>query len=813
MATKKTTKAAPAVKKTAVTKPAIKTAVKGKTAVASKSLPNNVNTKKEKTNSEPKTVKKKELPSIQRLRKKEEFTTSTDAADPKLTAALHKFFGFDKFKGNQQPIIQSLLAGKDTFVIMPTGGGKSLCYQLPALLSEGTAIIVSPLIALMKNQVDAIRSYSDTDSVAHFLNSSLNKTQSKKVKEDLKKGLTKMLYVAPETLTREDNIEFFKGIKISFIAVDEAHCISEWGHDFRPEYRRIKEMIKGIDERIPIIALTATATPKVQSDILKNLAMEAPNVFMSSFNRPNLYYEVMAKRKKEETIKDIIRFVRTKPGKSGIIYTLSRKMAEEIAQILSVNGIKAVAYHAGLEANVRSQRQDWFLMQDVDVIVATIAFGMGIDKPDVRFVIHYNFPKSLENYYQETGRAGRDGLEGICRSYYSYNDLLKLEKFMRDKPMAEREMGGQLLMEMEAFAETSICRRKFILHYFGENLIPNNCGMCDNCTHPKEQIDGKDYIATVLRTVKNVDQSYGIDYIVKIITGKKDQQIVLFEHNKLKEYGAGIDHDDHFWNSIVRQALIQNYIRKDIEQYGLLKLTDEGLDFMKKPTSVKVSMNHNYEIVEDNDDDEFINTGSATAGASLDPTLYKLLKDLRKKVANEKKLPPFVILLDPTLEDMAIQYPTTLEELESCQGVSKGKAIRYGKPFVELIANYVEENNIDRPMDMVVKTIANKSAMKVQIIQNIDKKIPLEEISRSRQISMIDLMDELETIVASGTKLNLNYYIDQHIDEYTQADIYEYFKSADTDDIATAVNELGKDDFNYEQVQLMRIKFMSELGN
>ncbi len=760
-----------------------------------------------------KSTNKNELSGIQRLRKEEEFTITTDAADPKLTAALNKYFGFDKFKGNQQPIIQSLLAGKDTFVIMPTGGGKSLCYQLPALLSEGTAIIVSPLIALMKNQVDAIRSYSETDAVAHFLNSSLNKTQSKKVKEDLKKGTTKMLYVAPETLTREDNIEFFKGIKISFIAVDEAHCISEWGHDFRPEYRRIKEMIKEIDQRIPIIALTATATPKVQSDILKNLSMDDPNIFISSFNRPNLYYEVLPKRKKEETIKDIIRFVRTKPGKSGIIYTLSRKMAEEIAQILSVNGIKAVAYHAGLEAAVRSQRQDWFLMQDVDVIVATIAFGMGIDKPDVRFVIHYNFPKSLENYYQETGRAGRDGLEGICRSYYSYNDLLKLEKFMRDKPMAEREMGGQLLMEMEAFAETSICRRKFILHYFGEHLQQNNCGMCDNCTHPKEQIEGKDYIATVLRTVKNVDQSYGIDYIVKIITGKKDQQIVLFEHNKLKEYGAGKDHDDHFWNSIVRQALIQNFIRKDIEQYGLLKLTDEGLAFMKKPTSVKVTMNHNYEVVEDNDDDEFINTGSASSGASLDPALLKMLKDLRKKVANEKKLPPFVIFLDPTMEDMAVQYPTTLQELESCQGVSKGKALRYGKPFVDLIARYVEENNIDRPMDMVVKTIANKSAMKVQIIQNIDKKIPLEEISRSRQISMMELMNELETIVASGTKLNLNYYIDQHIDEYTQDDIYEYFKTADTDDIATAVNELGKDDFNYEQVQLMRIKFMSELGN
>ena len=770
----------------------------------------------------PKKAAKEKQPPKKSLPKKEAYEKQgsvyksigkSAALNPKMGEALHKYFGFDSFKGNQEAIIEAVLNGKDSWVIMPTGGGQSMCYQLPALMSEGTAIIVSPLIALMKNQVDAIRSYGENDSVAHFLNSSLNKTQSKKVKEDIKKGHTKLLYIAPETLTKEDNVEFFKGIKVSFVAVDEAHCISEWGHDFRPEYRRIKEMIKAFDQKIPLMALTATATPKVQSDILKNLGMHKPEIFISSFNRPNLFYEVLPKRKKEDTIKEIIRFIRKHQGKSGIIYTLSRKMAEEIAQILSVNGVKAVAYHAGLEAAVRSQRQDWFLMQETDVIVATIAFGMGIDKPDVRFVIHYNFPKSLENYYQETGRSGRDGLEGICRSYYSYNDLLKLEKFMRDKPMAERELGGQLLMEMEAFAETSVCRRKFILHYFGERYEDKNCGMCDNCVNPKEAIEGKDYINTVLKIVKAVGENYGIDYIVKIVTGKKDQQLVMFGHDKLKEFGTGIKQGDHFWNSVVRQALINNFVKKDIEQYGLLKLTDEGKEFLKKPVSLKITMNHNYEVVEDTDDDDVITNTSSSSSGALDNTLMKMLKDLVKKVAQEKKLPPFVIFQDPSLNDMATIYPTTLEELENCQGVSKGKAVRYGKPFVELIAKYVEDNNIERPLDMLIKTIANKSANKVQIIQNVDKKIPLDEIARQRNLSMVDLMTELETIVASGTKLNLSYYIDQHIDEYTQQDIFDYFKHAATDDIATAVNELGKEDFDYEQVQLMRLKFMSELGN
>ncbi len=749
----------------------------------------------------------------QPLRNEKDFLPREIKPNEKLTASLQEHFGFDQFKGNQQIIIESILAGQDTFVIMPTGGGKSLCYQLPALISEGCAIIVSPLIALMKNQVDAIRSYSETDAVAHFLNSSLTKAQAKKVKDDIKKGTTKLLYVAPETLEREDNIEFFKGIKVSFLAVDEAHCISEWGHDFRPSYRSIKDMIESIGERIPMIALTATATPKVQSDILKNLGMNEPNIFISSFNRPNLYYEVMPKPKKDECIKDIIKFIRKKSGKSGIIYTLSRKTAEELAQILTVNGVKAVAYHAGLDAAVRSQRQDWFLMQEVDVIVATIAFGMGIDKPDVRYVIHYNFPKSLENYYQETGRAGRDGLEGVCRAYYSYSDLLKLEKFMRDKPAAERDLGAQLLMEMEAFAETSACRRKFILHYFGEMLNQDNCGMCDNCTHPKEQTEGKEAVKLVLDTVLKVEESYGIDYIVKIITGKKDQQIVLFEHNKLEEYGAGKEQDDIYWNSVIRQAMLHDYLRKDIEHYGLLKLTEQGRAFLTKPHSVKITLNHNYDKTEEGDEDDIITGTQSGGGATLDPVLLQMLRDLRKQVANEKKLPPFVIFLDPTLEDMALQYPTTLEELERCQGVSKGKAMRYGAPFVSMIDKYVKDNNIERAMDLVVKTIANKSAMKVQIIQNIDKKIPLEEIARSRQISMEELMGELESIVASGTRLNLKYYIDQHIDQYTQDDIYEYFRTAETDDIATAVNELGKDDYNYEQVQLMRIKFISELGN
>lgn len=725
-----------------------------------------------------------------------------------LIDALHEHFGFDSFKGNQEIIIKSILSGKDTFVIMPTGGGKSLCYQLPALISPGCALIVSPLIALMKNQVDLVRSYSSKDNVAHFLNSTLSKAQIKKVRTDLLGGKTKLLYVAPETLTKQENLDFFRDLEISFIAVDEAHCISEWGHDFRPEYRRLKEMIEQINADLPIIALTATATPKVQSDIVKNLGLREPEIFLSSFNRPNLYYEIRPKRKKDQTIREIVKFIHLHKGKSGIIYTLNRKTTEELADMLMANNIKAVAYHAGLDANTRAQRQDMFLLEEVEVIVATIAFGMGIDKPDVRFVIHYNIPKSLENYYQETGRAGRDGLEGICLCFYSHKDVQKLEHLMRDKTLSEREMGAQLINETVAYAESSVCRRKVILHYFGEHLDKENCGNCDNCRNPKEKIEVKNRVVIVLKAIKALEERFGAEYVVNIITGKTNPQITTYRHHQLDVFGEGKEFDAHFWNSLIRQMMLEGLIEKDIEEYGLLKIMDKGTKFLKKPYSIMVSLNHQFDE-EGGDDDEV----TAEAQASADPVLFEMLKELRKKVSKEKNLPPFVIFLETSLEDMATQYPTTVQELEKIQGVSKGKAIRYGKQFVEVISKYVEENDIVKPDDFVMKSVVNKSGLKVFIIQNIDKKMPLETIAKNKELTIAQLLDEMETIVASGTKLNLDYCIDEELDDYAQDEIIEYFKGCETSSLALAREELIESDYTIEQLKLMRIKFLVEYGN
>jgi len=737
--------------------------------------------------------------------------TST-TAKMTLKKELQKYFGFDSFKGEQEKIIKSILSGKDTFVIMPTGGGKSLCYQLPALLSDGVAIIVSPLIALMKNQVDLIRGYSDQDNIAHFLNSTLSKTQQKKVKTDLTEGKTKMLYVAPETLTKQENIAFFSDLNISFIAVDEAHCISEWGHDFRPEYRKLRDMIDMINPELPIIALTATATPKVQDDIVKNLTLRNANIFIDSFNRSNLYYEIVPKTSKEQTLKYIVKFINTMKGKSGIIYTLNRKTTEELAQTLVANGISAVAYHAGLEGPLRSQRQDQFLMEKVDVIVATIAFGMGIDKPDVRFVIHYNVPKSLENYYQETGRAGRDGMEGKCILLYAHKDVQKLEHLMRDKPLSEREMGGQLISETLAYVESGVCRRKLLLHYFGEEYKQENCGNCDNCLNPKEKLEVKDSIKITLDTIKELDERFGIDYVVNIILGKANPQIQTFRHDKLKSFGSGLimQMDANFWNSLIRQMMLEGMIRKDIEEYGLLKITEKGHKFHKKPYSIMVALNHRYEETA-GDDDEI--ASGAGGPAATDPVLFEMLKDLRKQTAKEKNLPPFVIFLENSLEDMATNYPTTLDELEKIQGVSKGKALRYGRKFVELIAKYVEENEIEKPDDFVMKSVVNKSGMKVFIIQNIDKKIPLDTIARNKGLSIPDLLVEMETIVASGTRLNLDYILEQELDENEQDDIFDYFRSSHDDNMEDAYEEFKDRDVSIEHLKMMRIKFMSEYAN
>ena len=728
-----------------------------------------------------------------------------------LAAELQNYFGFDTFKGPQEAIIQSLLAGNDTFVIMPTGGGKSLCYQLPALISDGVAIIVSPLIALMKNQVDLVRSYSSKDNVAHFLNSTLNKGQQKIVKDDLTSGRTKMLYVAPETMTKEENVEFFKDLTISFFAVDEAHCISEWGHDFRPEYRRLREIMDMINEKVPVIALTATATPKVQSDIAKNLGLRHPKIFISSFNRPNLYYEIQPKINKEQTNKSIVRFIQLHKNKSGIIYTLNRKTTEELASMLMANGIKAVAYHAGLDSKLRAERQDQFLNEDVDVIVATIAFGMGIDKPDVRFVIHYNIPKSIENYYQETGRGGRDGMEGKCILYYSHKDVAKLEHFMRDKPLSEREVGAQLINETVSYAESSVCRRKILLHYFGEEYNDSkSCGHCDNCLNPKEKIEARDEAVTALKVIKALEERFAIDYVLLILMGRATPAVKMYRHDELDVFASGNDKDVHFWNSLIRQLLLSGLIEKDIVEYGLLKFTKKGTAFLKKPTSYKIVLNNLFEDA--NADDDEAEQNGAAAGAA-DERLMEMLKELRKNVAKQKNLPPFVIFLESSLEDMATMYPTTMPELEKISGVSKGKALRYGKPFIDLISKYVEDNDVVRPDDFVMKSVANRNNNKIFIIQNIDKKIPLETLAKNRGLRIDELLEEMETIVASGTKLNLDYAIDEMVDEYEQEEILDYFKGCETSSLQVAQEELADSNFNWEQLKLMRIKFLCEYGN
>lgn len=720
---------------------------------------------------------------------------------------LQNFFGFDNFKGEQEAIITNILSGNDTFVIMPTGGGKSMCYQLPALMSEGTAIVISPLIALMKNQVDQLRAFGGSDSIAHFLNSSLTKSEIGRVKEDVLSGKTKLLYVAPESLTKQDNIDFLRLNHVSFVAVDEAHCISEWGHDFRPEYRKIRQVISNIGENIPIIALTATATPKVQQDIQKNLQMNNATVYKSSFNRSNLFYEVRPKR---NVLKEIIRFVKQHPGKSGIIYCLSRKKVEEVAEALALNGINAMPYHAGLDAKVRADTQDKFLMEEIDVIVATIAFGMGIDKPDVRYVIHHDMPKSMEGYYQETGRSGRDGGEGICVAFYSEKDIDKLQKFMKDKPVSEREIGTQILKEVIDYAESSVCRRKQILHYFGENFNEAGCNnMCDNCCASKQHFDGEEYLHQALSLIKRLGEKFDDHHVISVLLGADNPQIHHYEHHLIKEFGSGKDQGEMLWKSLMRQATLDNFLLKDIDHYGLLKLTQKGHDFLENPHSIRFIMNRPVGATDDDDTDD----NPKQAASALDTQLLQMLKDLRKKVAKQKGLPPFVIFQDPSLEEMCTHYPITTDEMKQISGVGVGKAMKFGAPFTELIKKYVEDNDIDRPVDMVIKSAANKSALKVYIIQNIDRHLDLEDIAASKGLTYEDILREVETIVNSGTKLNLNYYIDEVIDEDKQDEVYDYFKSADSDSIDHALAELGSDDYTREEVQLMRIKFMSELGN
>ncbi len=721
-----------------------------------------------------------------------------------LKSALRKYFGFEVFKGLQESIIQNLLEGRNSFVIMPTGGGKSMCYQLPSLIMDGTAIIVSPLIALMKNQVDAIRNISENDNVAHFLNSSLTKTEITQVRKDIQEGKTKMLYVAPESLTKQENIDFLTSVEISFFAIDEAHCISEWGHDFRPEYRRLRDIFEKISN-VPVIALTATATPKVQYDIQKNLNMLDADVFKSSFNRDNLYYEIRPKREVE---KQIIKYIRNHQGESGIIYCLSRKKVEEISELLQINGINALPYHAGLDASTRGKHQDMFLMEDANVIVATIAFGMGIDKPDVRYVIHHDIPKSLESYYQETGRAGRDGGMGECVAFYSYKDIEKLEKFLQGKPITEQEIGRQLLNEIVSYAETSVCRRKFILHYFGEVFEEKKCNeQCDNCRNPMEKTEGQEYVSMLLDAVKLLDETQKAKHYCAFLSGHVTSDIKSYKHDKLQTFGIGQEKDEHFWNAVIRQSTVGGLLFKDVETFGTLKLSENGKKFIENPESFMLIKQHDFS---NTDDDESIIQGGK--GGAFDETLYNLLVDLRKSISKQNSIPPFVIFQEPSLKDMCFQYPITIDELTNIQGVGTGKAQRYGEPFVALIANYVEDNDIERPQDLVVKSLVNKSVLKVQLIQNIDRKLPLEDIAKSQGKTFENILDEIESIVNSGTRVNISYYINTLLDSDNQEEVFDYFSSADSDDLLTAYHEFDGL-YTEEELRLMRIKFMSEVAN
>jgi ATP-dependent DNA helicase RecQ len=721
---------------------------------------------------------------------------------------LKSFFGFSSFKGDQENIIQNVMDSKDTFVVMPTGGGKSLCYQLPALLKPGTAIVVSPLIALMKNQVDMIRNFGTQNGIAHVMNSSLSKAEMNLVKDDLLAGKTKLLYMAPESLVKEENVKFLKNIGISFFAIDEAHCISEWGHDFRPVYRKLRPIINSINPNLTTIALTATATLKVEEDILKNLEISDSEVFKASFDRTNLYYEVRPKTK--DVIKDIIKYIKTQPNKSGIVYCLSRKKVEEIAESLVVNGIKALPYHAGLDTTTRRNNQDMFLMEDVNVIVATIAFGMGIDKPDIRFVIHHDIPKSIEGYYQETGRGGRDGREGNCITFYSYDDIQKLEKFMKDKPVAEQEIAKELLFETVTYAESSVCRHKLLLHYFGEVYFNDNCGACDNCLNPKEKFEGKDDIQLTLRTIFELKEQYKAKIIGEVLAGKKSGDVKSIKLDQTSVFGGGKEHDEKYWVMVIRQALIHRLCEKEIENYGIIKINEKGHEFINNPYSILIAKDHDYDHSED--DDIIVKAGGQRQGGS-DTILFALLKDLRKEISKEENLPPFVIFQDPSLEDMTIQYPITEEELTQISGVGVGKASKYGAPFIELIADYVEENDITRPNDMIIKSVVNKSGLKVYIIQSIDRKRPLDDIAYGKNLSVSEMLSEIEHIVSSGTKLDISYYIDGKVDEYHQEEIFDYFSEAETDSIQDALDELGESEFSEEEVRLMRIKFLSEIGN